>query len=243
MEHRPIISLCGEELHPDPLGGLYWPARKILIVSDLHFEKGSYFASRGALLPPYDTKATIARLKSLITRYNPERVISLGDAFHDVGAEARMDEEDFAALQSLNLASDWIWILGNHDPEPPESFPGQALWQVKIGPFTFIHEPTIGAERQISGHLHPCARISLEGRRLRRPCFAVGDDRLIMPALGTYTGGLNILDSAFCGLWRTSRSGPTAYVMGDQGVFAVAGANLIADPPRREQGQPNKRAG
>lgn len=225
------IAIHGEHLTPDPMGALYWAAQKALIVSDLHFEKGSSYAARGLMLPPYDTRTTLNRLAALTRRYEPALIISLGDAFHDTDAEARMDEEDAAALEGLMTGREWLWILGNHDPEPPARFAARTEIEATIGALTFRHEPKEGAAPgELAGHLHPCARVSSEGRLLRRRCFAAGsdskgNDRLIMPAMGAYTGGLNILDEAYADLFDA----PTAWVMGAKGVYPIAHDRLAPD--------------
>lgn len=226
MPQTPTIAVNGETLTPDPLGAAYWAAQETLIVSDLHFEKGSSFAMRGALLPPYDTRTTLMRLEALMRRYFPKRVISLGDAFHDGDAEARIDADDAARLAGLTGAADWLWILGNHDPEPPARFAGAAEIEAKLGALIFRHEPTESrAPGEIAGHLHPCARVATEGRVLRRRCFAGDGARLIMPAMGAFTGGLNVLDEAFARVLPD----PVAWVMGREGVYPVAGANLAPE--------------
>lgn len=220
------IAIHGEHLTPDPMGALYWAEQKALIVSDLHFEKGSSYAARGVMLPPYDTRTTLKRLATLIRKYEPTLIISLGDAFHDTDAEARMDEEDAAALEGLMKDREWLWILGNHDPEPPARFAARTEIETTIGALTFRHEPVEGAAPgELAGHLHPCAKVSSEGRLLRRRCFAVGADRLIMPAMGAYTGGLNILDEAYENLFAA----PTAWVMGAKGVYPIAHDRLAPD--------------
>ncbi len=218
------INLCGEKLTPDPLGALYWPAQGVLVVSDLHFEKGASFARRGVMLPPYDTRTTLTRLSALLLRYQPTQVISLGDAFHDDAAEVGMGDGDADRLEAMVGGCDWIWILGNHDPEPPKRFAAATVQELAIGPLIFRHEPQMGAvPGEIAGHLHPCARIVSEGRTVRRRCFATGGERLIMPAMGAYTGGLNVLDEAY-----TPLLGPvTAWVLGENGVYPI-GDNCLA---------------
>ena len=249
--------LCGEALTPDPMGALHWAARRALIVSDLHFEKGSSFAARGVMLPPYDTRTTLRRLAALIRRYEPALVISLGDAFHDPCAETRMDAEDAAMLEALMRGRAWLWILGNHDPEPPARFAARTELEATLGMLTFRHEPRCGAAPgEIAGHLHPCARVASEGRLLRRRCFAVGGGgaggdgdrdgggdgaagRLIMPAMGAYTGGLNILDEAYAPLF----SAPAAWVMGAQGVYPIPHERLAPDGVSRGTPAFRRRAG
>ncbi|WDI31463.1 ligase-associated DNA damage response endonuclease PdeM [Hyphococcus flavus] len=226
MSHPGAISIHGEALTPDPLGAIYWVREETLIVSDLHFEKGSSFAARGVMLPPYDTRTTLMRLAALIRKYAPKRVISLGDAFHDEDAEDRMDEEDASSLEKLMRETAWLWILGNHDPEPPARFAAACEIEMQIGALTFRHEPLVqNAPGEIAGHLHPCARVVSEGRILRRRCFVVSSDRMIMPAMGAYTGGLNILDRAYAKLF----SAPVAWVMGADGVYPITAENLAPD--------------
>lgn len=232
MVRTASITLNGETLLPDPLGGAFWADRETLIVSDLHFEKGSSFAARGVMLPPYDTRTTLMRLAALMRRYKPRRVISLGDAFHDAGAERRMDEKDAAALEALMAQAEWLWVLGNHDPEPPARFSAATEEMAVIGALTFRHEPVERpAPGEIAGHLHPCARVITEGRTLRRRCFAVGCDRMVMPAMGAFTGGLNVLDEAFDSLFTA----PIAWVMGADGVYPIASENLAPDGRRVER--------
>ncbi|MEZ5891642.1 MAG: ligase-associated DNA damage response endonuclease PdeM [Parvularculaceae bacterium] len=221
-----LIILNGETLTPDPLGAVYWRREETLIVSDLHFEKGSSFASRGVMLPPYDTRTTLMRLGALMRKYKPARVISLGDAFHDGEAETRMDAADAQSLEALMRETDWLWVLGNHDPEPPARFAARCEEELRLGSLVFRHEPVAGsAPGEIAGHLHPCARVVSEGRALRRRCFAVGESRMIMPAMGAYAGGLNILDEAYAPLF----SDPVAWVMGAEGVYPIATDNLAPD--------------
>ena len=134
LEARRDLRVCGAVLTALAEGALWWPSERLLAVADLHFEKGSAFAARGIALPPYDTRATIARLENLIARFAPERVIALGDSFHDREAEARMDENDAARLARLTAHSDWIWIAGNHDPVPPRRFGGHVQEELRVGP-------------------------------------------------------------------------------------------------------------
>jgi DNA ligase-associated metallophosphoesterase len=226
------IEVNGARLVPTPEGALYWPDEDTLVVADLHFEKGSSFAARGALLPPYDTRSTLKRLASIVARLKPARVISLGDAFHDSGAEARMDEADAAILEAVIGGSDWIWVLGNHDPAPPKRFTGEVVVAKRIGRLVFRHEPTEGAALgEIAGHFHPCARVRTESRIQRRRCFATDGERLVLPAFGAYAGGLNVLDEAFANIFLA----PTAWVLGRTRVYPIAPRLLVADPPDAAQ--------
>ena len=179
---QPSFWVNGAEVAPDPSGALFWPAESTLVVSDLHFEKGSSFAARGVFLPPYDTRATLALVAKLCARYQPRRVISLGDAFHDPMAERRMHRDDVSRLEELTRAHEWVWITGNHDPHPPARFRGRVCETLRLGALTFRHEPENTAKAgEVAGHLHPCARVKGAGRSVRRKCFVTDGRRLINP--------------------------------------------------------------
>jgi hypothetical protein len=198
---------------------LFWEEQRLLVVSDLHLEKGSSFATRGVLLPPYDTAATLGRLGALIARYNPRSVIALGDSFHDREAHERLSAADRDGLAALQADRDWIWISGNHDPALPRGLGGVVAHEVAIGPIAFRHEPT-GAVGEIAGHLHPKARVSTRGRSMERRCFASDGARAVMPAFGAYTGGLSIRDVAFSKIFQTP--GFMAHVLGDHRLHTIA---------------------
>ena len=222
------VSIAGIALVADPAGALYWPDEKLLIVADLHLEKGSAFAVRGVLLPPYDTAETLARLAVLIAHFAPRRVIALGDNFHDGGGPTRMADTDRAALKALQRGRDWIWIAGNHDPDPAENIGGAFVATLALGPCTFRHQPTNEPHAgEIAGHLHPVARVARRGRAVSRRCFASDDERLVMPAFGAYAGGLNVRDRAFAQLFGTQ--GFIAHMLGERRIFAIAGARCLAD--------------
>src|SRR5262249_20809963 len=139
-DHR--VDLAGVPLLADPAGALYWPDQGLLVVADLHLEKGSSFAARGQLLPPYDTAATLACLGRLIARYAPRTVVALGDSFHDGGGPARLGAPDRDNLLALQRGRYWIWITGNHDPEPATNIGGEFLGVFKLGGLTFRHLPS-----------------------------------------------------------------------------------------------------
>jgi len=211
----------------DPRGALFVPAWRLLAVSDLHLEKGAALARRGSLVPPYDTAATLARLRHVIDDYRPHIVVSLGDSFHDGQGSARLPEVFRSALRDMMAGRDWYWIAGNHDPDAPDDLPGRSVQELVVGPLTFRHEPVAGAGNgEIAGHLHPGARVVLRGRSVRRPCFASDGNRMVMPAFGAYTGTLNVLDRAYHGLFGVERL--IAYMLGRGRVFPIAGAMLRA---------------
>jgi uncharacterized protein len=208
-------------------GALWWADERLLIVADLHLEKGSSFARRGQLLPPYDTRETLARLAELIDRFAPATVIALGDSFHDIDGPGRMATGDRSALARLQAGRTWIWIAGNHDPAAPRVLTGDYADELAIGRLVFRHEPdNRPAAGEIAGHLHPAARVWARGRSVRRRCFVGDGERLIIPAFGAYAGGFNILDEAFAQLFACA---PTAFVLGNDRVYAVRRAGLRAD--------------
>ena len=220
------IVVAGEALLADCDGALYWPREGLLAVADLHLEKGSSYARRGVLLPPYDTAATLSRIDRLIDRYAPRTVIALGDSFHDGDGPARVADGDRAALTGLQRGRDWIWIVGNHDPDPADGVGGSFAAALAIGPLNFRHVPT-GAAGEVAGHLHPVARLSGLGLTVRRRCFAGDRERLVLPAFGAYAGGLNIRHRAFADLFGTLDF--TAHLLGEHRLYAVAASRCLAD--------------
>jgi len=189
---------CGDaRFVADPSGALAWPEHALLVVADLHLEKGSSLARHGTLLPPYDTRATLASLEAVLARWAPRTVISLGDGFHDGEASARLAGEDRARLAGLLARYDWVWLAGNHDPQPPVGLGGRTRATLEIAGTVFRHLPSRAPQRpEIAGHLHPSARVEVRGRRLVRPCFVHDDRRVLVPAFGSYTGGLDVFDPA-----------------------------------------------
>jgi uncharacterized protein len=216
---RSSLNVAGVDLVADLSGALFWEEQRLLVVSDLHLEKGSSFAARGVLLPPYDTVATLGRLTAVVARHDPRMVIALGDSFHDRDSHHRLSAPDRDAIFGLQARRDWIWISGNHDPALPSNLGGVIATEVAIGPIAFRHEPT-GAEGEIAGHLHPKARVSARGRSMERRCFACDGERAVMPAFGAYTGGLSIRDAAFAKIFQTL--GFMAHVLGDNSLHTIA---------------------
>jgi DNA ligase-associated metallophosphoesterase len=219
------LTIAGVDLIADLSGALFWEDQSLLVVSDLHLEKGSSFAARGVLLPPYDTVATLSRLAAAIARHDPRMVIALGDSFHDRTAHDRLSTADRDAIAVLQTRRDWIWISGNHDPALPRHIGGVVASEVAIGEIAFRHEPT-GAVGEIAGHLHPKARVSTRGRSMERRCFACDGMRAVMPAFGAFTGGLSIRDPVFARIFPTP--GFMAHVLGDSRLHTIAAARCSA---------------
>jgi DNA ligase-associated metallophosphoesterase len=193
-----VLKLNGAALTPDVSGALFWSEQHTLIVADLHLEKASSYAAGGQLLPPYDTPETLANLASVMRRLVARRVICLGDSFHDSDAPARLPPSQCAFLANLTRGTEWIWIAGNHDPAPPADLGGRVMSELCAGPLTFRHiaRPR-AAPGEISGHFHPMARVRSYGRNVMRPCFVADAARVILPAFGAFTGGLDVCDPAF----------------------------------------------
>ncbi len=189
------VTLNGAVLTADPSGGLFWPERKAVIVADLHFEKGSAFAARGAPLPPYDTNATLDRLAALLQRRQPDQVICLGDSFHDQGAGDRIAAEALDRIRAMTERYDWIWITGNHDPKPDPLWGGRSMVDLVLGPLVLRHQAAAGlgsGTGEVSGHFHPKARVKLRGRSASGRCFITDGHRLMLPSFGAFTGGLDV---------------------------------------------------
>ena len=222
------ITIAQETCVADTSGALYHARTRTLIVSDLHLEKGSSFARRGMMIPPYDTVATLMRLKRVIEHYDPQRVIALGDSFHDRDAPERLAGEDRAKISALQKGRDWIWIAGNHDPAPPHGLAGEMAQEIRFAALVLRHEPHQGAaEGEIAGHLHPVARVVTPRGSLRRRCFVSDGARCILPAFGAYAGGLNLRDKAFAPLFPLRA--PHAHVLGRNRIYPVAHENCHAD--------------
>ena len=195
--------LGGLELLPHLSGALYVPAYETLIISDLHFEQGTSLARRGIHVPPFDTAVTLDVLDATLSTTHAKRLIFLGDSFHDTQGEERLNETHLSRLRIITNQYETLWIIGNHDPHPPQSLGGHGAETIALGPLTLRHEPAkkLKNEIEIAGHLHPGCGLSLRGRRVRGKCFIADQTRLIMPAFGAYTGGLSINSEAFKGLF------------------------------------------
>jgi uncharacterized protein len=173
-----------------PSGALWWAKAGLLCVSDLHFGKSSRIARKGGtLLPPFENADTLARLEKDILTRNPQTIICLGDSFDDLAAFEEMEVEDHNWLTCLMAGRKWIWIEGNHDPGPVD-IGGTHVGSFRAGPLTFRHIADPDEMGEVSGHFHPKSRLIAKGRSISRPCFLIDERRIILPAYGSYTGGL-----------------------------------------------------
>lgn len=235
LGHQPLreklIVLRGQTFVADVSGALYWPDERMLVVADLHLEKGSAYAARRVFLPPYDTTATLAALGAVVARFRPKRVVALGDSFHDCLGAGRMPAHDALALRALQAGRDWLWIAGNHDPIVA-GLEGDHAEDLTLGPIHLRHEPRAGvledaSRGEIAGHLHPAARVASRSGVLRRRCFVSDGKRLILPAFGAFTGGLNIRDAAFSALLEPQEV--QAHMLGRDAVYTVARRQCLAE--------------
>lgn len=224
------VVFKGACLVPDLSGALLWPERRWLLVADLHLETGAAAARRGRLLPPYDTGATLARLASVLQRHRPAVVVCLGDSFHDRSGAAELGQDARQGLQALMAGRSWIWVTGNHDDDSARALGGEAVAELREAGLVFRHAAETAGRAEISGHYHPVAAVPARGRRIRRRCFAIGRERLILPAFGAYTGGLNVLDRALGPLLGTPFE---VRLLGDDRLYRFAGSQLSADAPAR----------
>ena len=196
------FNFCGEMLTALPSGALWWQARQILTVSDLHLGKSERIARRGGtMLPPYETQDALTRLETDIAEMNPRTVICLGDSFDDLDAAHALQRENYYWITRLQAGRDWVWIEGNHDAGPVD-FGGTYRFQVTHAPLTFRHIAEPEASGEISGHFHPKATLRTRGRAITRPALLFDESRVILPAFGTYTGGLRTSDVALDGLMK-----------------------------------------
>lgn len=223
-----VFHVAGVRVMPDLSCAAWFPDLKTLAVADLHFEKGTSFVRRGLHLPPFDTKATLRRLEDVAGRYQPERIIALGDSFHDGGGPARLDDADVAAIRALTDSAEWIWIFGNHDPATTRGIDhlgGRALEEFRADDLIFRHEPR-GEHGEVAGHLHPGAAIRQRGRHIRRKCFVTDGTSLVLPAFGAYTGSLNVCDPAFFPVFG---AGFRVHAIGRDEIYPIAEGKLVPD--------------
>lgn len=207
-----VISFDATHLTLMPSGALWWPDERLLAVGDLHLGKAERIARRGGgMLPPYETRDTLVRLEMVVRATNPAIVVSLGDAFDDLGAARALDDDVHEMICRLAAGRRFIWVAGNHDPGPVD-LPGTCLAELSLGSLSFRHiaDRTAGSG-EISAHYHPKFRSRLRGQYIARPCFIVGNSRLILPAFGTYTGGLDATSPVF---ERLMGPEPVAYLTG-----------------------------
>jgi DNA ligase-associated metallophosphoesterase len=214
-----IIVLGRQRFAVRASGALWWPLERLLAFADLHLEKGTSYARHGKLLPPYDTRDTLLRMTAEIDRLDPETVVCLGDSFHDLGAWARMQADDAALLTALAHRRRWIWIAGNHDAELPRALPGAVAQEFERHGVVLRHRADGGAPAgEVSGHFHPKVSLHASGKVVVRRAFLEDGRRLVMPAFGAYTGGLDAGDAALRALFPL---GYLAHVLGRTGVYSL----------------------
>ena len=223
------VRFAGHDLLLDPLGGVFWPEAGLLAVADLHLEKGSACAVAGNLVPPWDTALTLDRLERLIERWQPETLVALGDSFHDRHGFARMAPADARRLAGWAETIRFVWVLGNHDPAPSPGLAGLVTPCWSFGGLDFCHQARPGRGPELVGHHHPKASIATRAGAVTRPCFVVGEDRLMLPALGAFTGGLDVGSHAIARLFPR---GGRSYVLGQGRLFGfpLAFAQWAATP-------------
>ncbi|HIQ16545.1 MAG TPA: ligase-associated DNA damage response endonuclease PdeM [Novosphingobium capsulatum] len=185
------FEFAGYEWLMGPARALFWPAERALLVADLHLEKASWFARTGQMLPPYDSRETLGRIDALARATDAARVLCLGDNFHDAQGPSRLDTVAADLLADLARRLDWVWITGNHD-EKDGAAPGTMLPEVALRGIVLRHEARPGEPApELSGHFHPRLRVPARGRTVTRPCAVMSERKLILPAFGALTGGLD----------------------------------------------------
>lgn len=200
LSFQPSFGFAQEEFALVDGRALYWPREQALLVADLHLEKASFYARHGQMLPPYDSRETLARLASAIRATGARRVFTLGDNFHDDGGALRLEPHAAGMLDALTRAVDWVWITGNHDSQMSDPAGGTLAEEMEISGIMLRHQALPGELRaELSGHFHPKFRLSARGRSISRPCAVVGSSpsgagRMILPAFGALTGGMDASD-------------------------------------------------
>jgi hypothetical protein len=221
------ILLCGKSFIADRTGALYWPAEKTLIVSDLHLERGSYLTDQGVVMPPYDTASAFEKLEEALDRYDPGRVIALGDSFCADG-EARLSAHDADWLYDLIEDRDWYWVNGPEQAPIAEAFGGTVLPHLTLGGIKFRYEPVRApVSHEIAGRVHPVAQISEYGHVMRGRCFVSNGMRLILPSIGKYSAGSNVLCSSFDSL--LGHEGLFVWAINSGRVSQVASGQLLEE--------------
>jgi uncharacterized protein len=201
------FSFSGEEMRLVAGRAVAWPRERALLVADLHLEKASFLARHGQMLPPYDSRETLERLALAIRETGARRVFALGDNFHDGEGAKRLEPHAAGMLAALTRAVDWVWITGNHDPSLEGVAGGEAVSELPVSGLVFRHKASAGESRsEVSGHFHPKLSVSAKGRRVSRPCAVRSESRLILPAFGALTGGLDASDPAILAAMRPARA-------------------------------------
>lgn len=185
---------------------LFWPRENALLLADLHLEKASFFAQAGQMLPPYDSRETLGRIAEALRETGARRVFCLGDNFHDSAGAARLEPHAAGMLAALTRATDWVWITGNHDAEARPAT-GVLAEEIEVSGLILRHRATPGETRpELSGHYHPRLSVAARGRRITRPCAVASESRLILPAFGALTGGMDAADPAILAAMQPARA-------------------------------------
>jgi hypothetical protein len=206
------FDFCGQEFVLTPARALYWPRERALLVADLHLEKASFYARHGQMLPPYDSRETLERLAEAVRRFDARRVFTLGDNFHDSAGAQRLEPHAAGMLAALTRCTDWVWVTGNHDPAMENRHGGTLAEELEVAGMVLRHMATPGETRpELSGHFHPRLQLVVERRSIRRPCAvvsrdAVGSGRMVLPAFGALTGGMDAADPAIIGALQPARA-------------------------------------
>lgn len=223
VDEAPTLMLGGVHLVLDHAGGVLLSDQRMLVVADLHLEKAADFARHGQMLPPYDSRASLLALQAMVMRLKPARLVLLGDSFHR--ATSRLSGMDQTLLGEIATRCGLIWITGNHDAALPDDLPGEIAQSLRVGDLILRHEPTEDGCPEIIGHLHPAARIATRAGIKRRRCFLASSRRLLLPAIGSLTGSLDVHDAPIRALFAPAES--RAYLLGKESLHAVPMAALV----------------
>ena len=200
------FSFADEELRLVAGRALFWPRENALLVADLHLEKASFYAKHGQMLPPYDSRETLGRVAEALRETGARRVFCLGDNFHDAAGTERLEPHAGGMLAALTRATDWVWITGNHDGDATPAA-GTLADELEVSGMILRHRTKRGEIRpELSGHWHPKLTVAAKGRRIARPCAVASETRLVLPAFGALTGGLNAADPAILSAMQPAKA-------------------------------------
>lgn len=221
------VLLCGKSFIADPTGALYWPAEDTLIVADLQLSKCSYLDGDDVVLPPYDTASAFEKLEEALDRYDPARVIALGDSFAGLSGDG-LSYHQTDWIQEMMDGREWYWVMSHDHSQPPEAIEGIAVPHMMLGGIKFRAEPLRApVANEIAGALHPVAQVSHYGHHIRGRCFVTNGMRMILPSLGNYSAGTNVLSAAFDPL--LGHGGVFVWFISQERVYPIASAQLIED--------------
>lgn len=218
------ITTAGEALLLLPQRALFWPARKMLVVADIHFGKAASFRAQGIPVPRGTTTENLNALDLLQQTYGASHILFLGDFLHARHAHATATMAALGAWRERQADIQLTLVRGNHDSHagdpPPALNIGVVDEPYQVSPFVFAHHPQSHAGGYVlAGHVHPVYRLAAGVDALRLPCFLFGPGGGMLPSFGSFTGGHPVMPAA------------------GERLFVAAGEQVIEIPPHARRGR------